>query len=167
MRRMIKSAQKPSARGRFLVKLAVELDQNGNSWHSYGAESMWAEDLGQGRYRLRNVPFATYGLSNEDVVRAELRAGQLMVTGVVIRGGHSTYRLILKSGTDAKSPRFEEHWKQLERLGCTYESTEDRILAIDVPPTADIYEVYRRLEQGEKAEVWDFEEGHCGHPLSR
>lgn len=164
---MLRSAPRKPASARPLVKVVVQLEPDENSWHSYGAESMWAEDLGQGRYRLRNVPFAAYGLSNEDVVRAEPDEDRLQITGVAIRGGHSTYRVILQSGTDLKSSEFKHHWEPLQRLGCSYESSEDRILAIDVPPRADIYEVFRLLEQGEEAEVWDFEEAHCGHPLAR
>jgi hypothetical protein len=41
------------------------------------------------------------------------------------------------------------------------------VLAVDVPSAADIYEVYSALEGGEKGEVWEFEEGHCSHPLKQ
>jgi len=164
---MLRSAPRRPASARPLVKVVIQLEPDEDAWHSYGAESMWAEDLGQGRYRLRNIPFAAYGFSNEDVVRAESAEDRLKVTGVAIRGGHSTYRAILGSGIDPKNSKFEQYWEPLQRLGCSYESSEDRILAIDVPPKADIYEVYHLLERGEKEGVWDFEEAHCGHPLSR
>ena len=42
---------------------------------------------------------------------------------------------------------------------------EGDALAVDVPPKADIYEVYSLLEAGEQNGVWEFDEGHCGHPL--
>jgi len=53
----------------------------------------------------------------------------------------------------------------MERLGCTYENANSRLLSIDVPPSVDIYKAYSLLELGEKEGVWDFEEAHCGHPL--
>lgn len=56
-------------------------------------------------------------------------------------------------------------WKPVEALGCTYERATKRLLAIEVPPTADIYAVYKLLEAGARAGVWSFQEGHCGHPL--
>lgn len=40
-----------------------------------------------------------------------------------------------------------------------------RLFAIDVPPEADIHGVYSMLEDGEREGAWDFEEGHCGHPM--
>ncbi len=56
-------------------------------------------------------------------------------------------------------------WRRLQELGCTYERANRRLIAIDVPPRTDVYAVYRVLEEGEKAKYWEFEEGHCGHPL--
>jgi len=32
-----------------------------------------------------------------------------------------------------------------------------------VPSTTNIYEAYAALQAGEDADVWTFEEGHCGH----
>jgi uncharacterized protein DUF4265 len=60
---------------------------------------------------------------------------------------------------------FRTAWERLQALGCTYEQASSHLLLVDVPPHADIYAVYVLLEEGENAGVWDFEEGHCGHPL--
>jgi Domain of unknown function (DUF4265) len=136
-------------------------------WHSYTSESAWGEDLGGGKFRLRNIPFAAYGYSLDDVVLAEFREGRSHVTSVCLRGGHSTYRAILFKGITLDDPRFVEGWKPLERLGCSFESSDGRILAIDVPPSADIFEVYSLFEKGENSSIWDFEEAHCGHSLEK
>jgi Domain of unknown function (DUF4265) len=53
----------------------------------------------------------------------------------------------------------------LEKDGCTFEGAREKLLAVDVPPRADIYGVYALLQRGEDAGAWEFEEGHCGHPL--
>lgn len=36
-------------------------------------------------------------------------------------------------------------------------------MSVDVPPPADMYAVYKALEEGESAGLWEFEEAHCGH----
>jgi hypothetical protein len=36
-----------------------------------------------------------------------------------------------------------------------------------VPPETDVYEAYAALEAEENANVWGFEEAHCGHPLKK
>jgi hypothetical protein len=93
--------------------------------------------------------------------------GALVVTGVAIRGGHSTYRLVLPE--DTTEEEFLRDWTKLKELGCTYERATRRLDGIDVPPPADIYAVYKALEDGESAGRWEFAEGNCGHltPQSR
>ena len=111
-----------------------------------------------------NCPFYAFGVSAEDVVLAESEDGQLYFQRVVLRGGHSTYRLWLAK-KDVTAPSFVNAWTPLQALGCSWE--QGPVLAVDVPPSADIHRVYSLLEAGETAGIWDFEEGHCGHPLRR
>jgi hypothetical protein len=141
-----------------MVKIIFNLEPD--AWHGNVTESLWAERVGTGRYRLKNTPFYAHGVSFEDIIFAEERDGELVFSRISTSAGHSTYR-IMPTSPDRKG--FEQYWNKIEELGCTYE--EGPVLAIDVPPETDIYKVYRLLEEGEKAGVWHFEEGHCGHPL--
>jgi len=143
-----------------LVRVTFHLDPQ--EWHGSATERLWAEALGEGRYRLRNSPFYAFDVSAEDVVLAREEGGALEFSAVVARGGHSTYRLILTKGMDE---RFGAQWRPLAALGCSYEQGPGTLLSVDVSPTSDIYDVYEGLEDGARAEVWDFEEGHCGHAL--
>lgn len=147
--------------GHDLVRIVFELEPQ--HWHDSATERLWAEPVSGGRYRLRNSPFFAYGVSVEDVVFASPRDnGALYFERVSIHAGHSTYRLLLQR--DRTTSDFRAHWDRLEALGCSYE--EGEVLAVDVPPSSDIYAVYSILEEGLKAGVWDFDEGHCGHPLT-
>jgi uncharacterized protein DUF4265 len=146
--------------GHDLVKIVFVLDPS--DWHGTAGERLWAERVGEHRFRLRNSPFFAFGVSNEDVVFGEARDGAIYFAGISIRGGHSTYRLRISS-RDIGASSFKDAWAPLESLGCTFE--EGSVLSVDVPPSADIYAVYELLEKGLAAGVWDFEEGHCGHIL--
>lgn len=147
------------------VKVAINLPAS--DWHSHALEMIWAEPLGGDRYRLQNVPFYAYGLSFDDVVSARQIGGQLFVQDVVERGGHSTYRVFLSQAVKREGGLFQETWVPLQEIGVTYEQANDRLLAIDVPDSTDIYRAYELLQRGEEAGVWDFEEAHCGHPVPR
>lgn len=140
----------------------VRFNLDPEAWHGSATETLWAEKVAEGRYRLRNSPFFAFGVSVEDVVfGGELdEGGAHPFLGVSLRGGHSTYRIMHRS-QDARV--FEKYWQPLEDLGCTYE--EGEVLAVDVPPNIDIYAVYALLDAGEQDGAWYFEEGHCGHPL--
>ena len=144
--------------GRDLVKVGVHLKDE-----VYDVETLWAEPLGEGWYRLRNVPFLAYGYSEDDIVTAADIDGRLVVSAVAQRGGHSTYRVFLSEPTDEEA--FAPLWEPLANLGCTYERANSRLIGIDVPPAADVYAVYAVLERGEQSSQWSFEEGHCGHPV--
>lgn len=142
-----------------LVKVVFDVPEKDGS--VLKTESLWAEPVGEDRYRLRNVPFLVFGFSEQDVITAKEDNGALAVTGVAARGGHSTYRLVLPEDTNEET--FLKDWVRLRELGCTYERATRRFVAIDVPPHADIHAVYQALEEGESACLWEFEEGHCGH----
>ena len=146
-----------------LRKILIRLPDD--SWHGHGSETMWAESLGGDRYRLRNVPFYATGISAEDIVITRDEGGIPVVTGVVLHGGHSTYRIFLSDAVTPDDAAFKKHWVPLERLGCTYEGATQRLFGVDIPPRADIHLAYRLLEEGEAAGVWAFEEGHCGHSV--
>jgi Domain of unknown function (DUF4265) len=147
--------------GHDLVRIVFELDPS--AWHGNATERLWAEPVGRGRFRLRNSPFFAFGVSFEDIVFGEERGAEICFTGVSMSGGHSTYRLILADR--GRGSAFQKQWEQLASLGCSYE--EGRVLAVDVPPPASIDAVYKLLEDGLANKVWDFEEGHCGHPLGK
>lgn len=145
-----------------LVKVALPLDSS--EWHGSGAETVWAEPLGEGRFRIDNSPFYFFGLSYRDIVTAtEDEQGQLQFRSVCEHGGHSTYRLMRNAGAEGL---FSACWQPLEVLGCTYEGGPGRLVSVDVPPAANIHDVYALLEAGVQSGAWDLEEGHCGHPLT-
>jgi len=80
-----------------LVKVVFDVPEKDGS--ILKTESLWAEPVGEDRYRLRNVPVLVFGFSEQDVITATDNNGKLVVTGVATRGGHSTYRLVLPEDT--------------------------------------------------------------------
>src|SRR5215472_15911987 len=140
------------------VKIQFVLDPKDG--HGYETEGLWGESLGAGEFRILNSPFFAFGISFDDVVKAESSAGVYRFQEVLRRGGHSTYRLFLQNDRTVDDPEFKEYWTQLRRQHCTYENANDHFVAVDVPPQADVSKVYSLLEKGEAEGVWVFEEGH-------
>jgi hypothetical protein len=150
-----------------LIKILFELDAS--EWHGHSAESLWAEQIAAKEapvFQIRNSPFFKTGINHLDVVRGKPsnNDGSFEFIEVIERGGHSTYMLLIQPGDG----RINAYWSRLELLGCSYESASINlsngarlIYSVDVPPTSDIYEVYEVLEDGERARVWDFQEGYA------
>lgn len=132
-----------------------------------GTETIWAETKGPGLFMVSNIPFYVYGVSFGDVVSGRPAGDRNASVGFLAvheHSGHSTYRVLLRS--EISSAQFELHRRRLEALGCGFESV-GRLYSVDVPAETDIHATYQCLEAGERAGVWDFEEGHCGHPVAR
>lgn len=147
-----------------LEKVYIPLE--GNSWHGFTGEWLWVKKLKGNKFRIENSPFHVYGLSYQDVVSAKDINGVLTFDKVILRGGHSTYRMLFDKA--AQHEDFIQIWGQFDKLGCTYEGTGNTplVYAIDVPQETDIYLVYQLLDSGEKMGFYHFEEGHCGHVLN-
>jgi hypothetical protein len=153
----------PAAEG--LVKIRFELDPK--DWKGLKSESLWALEVRPAEYLIRNSPFYVYGISAEDTVHTKSVDGIHRFAGVTKRGGHSTYRILLKDPQTIESVEFRESWQPLRDIGCTYELAQKSWLSVDIPPAADISEAYWLLENGESTGIWTFEEAHCGHPVNK
>jgi hypothetical protein len=150
-----------------LIKVRFELDHT--DWHGHASETLWASPIVESEwrhFRIMNSPFFTTGISYRDIVKASAFDNdfRLDFKEVVQRGGHSTY-MILFEATEA---RVTSYWSMLEKSGCSYESMRIKLsigrrllYSVDVPPSADIHQIYEMLERGEKDGVWVFQEGYA------
>jgi len=145
-----------------LVKIRIVLPDD--AWHKVEAEWLWAEKIKDSIFALRNVPFYAMGLSYDDRVKADEVGGTLTMFGVVSRGGHSTYRIFTKKGYENST--VQALFKKLNELHCDIEIATQKLIAVDVLPEADIHKVFAVLEESEHRGIIDFQEGHCGHPLT-
>lgn len=146
-----------------LVKVFFEIKPE---WHGSRSETLWAKPVSKTLFKLANSPFFVKGVSFEDTIIAKKSKKKLIFKKVQSSSGHSTYRLLVEN-KNMPEP-FLTYWQKLEKLGCSYEENDQlrlRMFAIDVPPTTNIYVVYKLLEKGRSVGIWDFEEGHCGHIL--
>lgn len=133
------------------------------TWHGHAIEWLHAEKVGRDRYQLMNSPFYAKGVSWLDEVEAKPTEDGLMFVRPLQQSGHSTYRLFLNRDLDDQ--QVQEHWALLAAIGCTYERATEHLLTVDVPPSASVSRAFELMNEGQADSVWDFEEGHVGHPL--
>jgi hypothetical protein len=149
------AVEQPDAR----VVFPLQVDADG--WPPVGAERVWAFDLGEGQYRIDNVPWFVRDLAVGDVVAAAPPdAGSHPVFAHLIeRSDHLTIRLIcfregplqgdLQAVVDAFTP-----------LGVYAEGVKQYgMVALDIPPTADLRSIHQRLVAGAADGSWEWEEG--------
>ncbi|MEY9875513.1 hypothetical protein ABH931_005017 [Streptacidiphilus sp. MAP12-33] len=144
--------------GHVKIHFRLEVDEDG--WPPAGVESLWAVDLGDGTVRLDNVPWFVRGVASDDIVRVEVdEDGLRWATEIVQASDNCTIRLIVMRDKGSEAAR-RTVLETFHRLGTTGEGIEQfRMVALDVPATADLVRIRKLLEHGEAEGWWEWEEG--------
>ena len=148
-----------------LVKIVLEIYPDEEDDEDEGTiETPWATDLGEGLYRLENLPFYAYGIAFHDILECELIEGRLFAEGIHQHSGHSLFRIMLSEGFDFEA--LKQAWPPFETLGCSFEGATKEFYCIDVPPKVDLAKVVQLLKAGERAGSWEYEEGFLFDPTA-
>jgi hypothetical protein len=120
-------------------------------------ECPWALDLGEGRYQLKNFPFYFYGLSYDDVFKAEPLYEddpRPYFVEVISKSGHRTARVFLgqsiKESAEAKAAL--DH---LSGMGCGYEGNGQRVFTVNIQPHCDYDAVLAFFDSCDMIEEWE------------
>lgn len=116
-------------------------------------ETLWAENLGGDEYRLKNVPFFAYGMSEDDVVETQPQRDAFpLVTRVLRKSGNRTVRVMFDGGTT--TPPAKKLLAELQLLGCTWEGAYSKLIAVTVPPGTPLERVAATLTAAEA--TWEY-----------
>lgn len=105
-------------------------------------ETLWAQDLGNDRYRIDNCPFFAYGVSLHDIVLAPMDPGGRIPTfrKVLSKSGNRTVRVIFEAPVEAGNTS-DAILQGLVSLGCSYEGGNRRYIAVNVPSRVRLTDV--------------------------
>lgn len=141
------------------VKVHFRLEVK-DDWPPASVESLWAVDQGNGTVRLDNIPWFVRGIACGDIVVVEPDEEGVRWAGEVVRRSENcTIRLIVLRDGGSGAAR-QSVINTFQQLGVDGEGIEQfRMVALDVPPTADLAQVQRLLNHGAAKEWWHMEEG--------
>lgn len=144
------------------VKIGFYLEQDEDGWPPSTRENLWAVDLGEGRYRIDNIPFYVLGISDGDLVSAVTEEdGRLVFSELVEASSNSTFRLIVSNEEETSVVR-----KMFLDLGCPSELVGHRFISLHIPESVTMKPIATLIEQGERDGRWEFEEGALRHSNS-
>jgi hypothetical protein len=133
------------------TKIALTFkDEEGN----IGTETIWAEDLGEGRFKVDNIPFFALNIAVNDIIAAEEEDGILHFEQILEASGHSTLQIIFfqpdqSSGVLAR----------LEALGCAWEGMKNQpYYSVDIPVSVDYSLVKNLLKEYCQKDILDYRE---------
>lgn len=146
------------------VRVFFDLDVDEDGWPPVATETMWARPTDEpDLFVLDNIPFFVRGLSDGDVLRAVRdEDGRLVVTEHLASSGNCTIRVIplsdgpLAGDKQAVLDAFAPLGVEGEGVG------QFDLVALNVPPEADLDRVKGLLLRGVEDGSWDYEEGCIG-----
>jgi len=146
-----------------LVKVWFELPQDSERWPPAVSEGLWARRVAPDVVRLDNTPWFVCNVACGDLVRVRQGDdGLLWVTDKLQWSGHCVIRLIpFRDGPWQDSGQWI--LDAFAPLGVSGEGIEQYgMVALDVPPDADLAAIRRLLQDGQRDGWWDYEEGCIG-----
>lgn len=144
-----------------LVHVVFELEVDHEGWPPVGAERVWAEPLGSDTYRIDNTPWFARYVAADDIVRAVPPDDDSSPVYVetVERSGKSTIR-VLPFEAGPLHGSLHPILDLFVPLGAYGEGAGPYpIVALTVPPDADVRAVHDLLTRGKADGWWDYEEG--------
>ncbi|MFE1272980.1 DUF4265 domain-containing protein [Streptomyces sp. NPDC058758] len=142
------------------VKVHFRMETDEDGWPPASVESLWAVDLGDAMVRLDNTPWFVRVVACGDIIRVRPDDDGVLWAGETVEPSQNcTLRLIvLKDGGSAAAR--QSVLDAFHCLGTTGEGIERfGMVALDVPPEADLPKIRELLEHGETQEWWHWEEG--------
>lgn len=123
-------------------------------------ETMWANDLGDGRYRVDNIPWFAYGVSLHDVISVKYLQGDSRpyFDRVIVPSGEITNRITFEENLPEEKRRAASDLLQqiIESASTFSKYSEDyvAIVALDSELQGHLEPLMR---SGEQAGYWDWE----------
>lgn len=148
----------PDMRDGNWTRVVVALEKDEDDYPPADYENLWTLPVGDGLFRVGNIPFFARSIALGDIVSAVPEHQLLRFKEVVQPSGHSTIRLIIYN--EAEVPSVIEHFK---RLGCEIERSHiSGLIALDVPPSVPLAKLKNEFELGRTQDRWDYEEACLG-----
>jgi hypothetical protein len=107
-------------------------------------ETPWAERIGD-KFRLDNLPWYAYGISDDDLVEAVATdvEGIFEYVRVVEPSGNRLIRVIFDDG------HYQSMLDQLQAMGCHYEGFNKKFFAVSIPLQVSLDDVTQLLTRSE------------------
>ena len=140
------------------VRVCVRLTERARAVSEYETERLWADAVGDGLYKLTNVPFLAYNLNIGDIVRCTRGSDEeLVVDEVVERSGTGTLRLFFAK--EASDEEIESVLAVFEGIPAKIEKGRREHWAVATKTAENLKIAVERLRQLSSPR-FDFETGY-------
>lgn len=143
-------------------KIGFKLERDEDGYPPADWEWLWASRVGEGTFKIDNIPFFAKGVSCDDIVTAEQTAKGLIFRGLHRPSGHSTVRVVVyqEDREEGQVNTIVQDIRQsLQNLGCATELSHiPNLIAVDIPPNVNYESISAFLSEKEEEELLEYEE---------
>src|SRR5258708_1121392 len=142
------------------IEIWFRIEKDGKGYSEKKSwEGLWGAPESREVYRIESVPFYLKNVSRGDKVSVRKR-DFVEFNEVVGRGGHSTYRLLLR---EKDQTCCEVATRELESMGLFVEEEHGFFLAVDVPPEVDQTMIDEYLCNQSDSGRWEMQDGYLAN----
>ena len=154
----------PDSDGVDRVKVRYALPPGEDDWPPVAVEDLWAIRLSPEVVRIDSIPWFVRGLALNDLVQVSGGDDGVLHPVEKLRwSGNCTIRVIPLDDDDNALRQMQTVIDRFARFGVDGEGLgQFGMVALNVPPDADIRSVKELLSHGMEQGLWDFEEGCVG-----
>jgi hypothetical protein len=135
-------------------KVLFRLERDADGYPPADVEGVWADEAGEGRLVLDNIPFFARQATLGDVVSVDRIGDELFYASTEQPSENSLVRVVMFGGRDPQGLR-----SRLQVIGCSSELSHlPSPFAVNVPANVDIGLVRALLDEGSALDQWDYEE---------
>ncbi|MFI7548023.1 DUF4265 domain-containing protein [Actinoplanes sp. NPDC049599] len=144
------------------IRIRFNLERDDEGWPPADSEYLWAVTLNSEVARVDSIPFFVPNVALDDLVSIRLGPeGSGIFLETLKWSGNSTMRVIPL--IDDAEAGIEDVRERLSFVGVELEALKQfGIVAVNVRPSADVVQVKRVLDRGEKLGWWTYEEACVG-----
>lgn len=136
------------------TKVVFLLERDKDGYPPVDAEGLWVELLDERRARIDNIPFFVRAATMGDVIEYSSTGGELRYVANVQPSRNSLIRVVCYSHVDPTSIR-----NRIGEFGCESEyDAGHRLIAVNIPPEADLEGLQQYLEHEEAIGSVGYEE---------
>lgn len=135
-------------------KMTFSLKKDEDGYPPDDSESLWVESVGDGRYRIDNIPFFIQNISPDDIVEGYVNNGILFFTSLWKHSNSSVIRVVFFD-----SGHSQRVLDALVELGCRWEGSHLRnLFSVEIPRPENLEDVVKLLIYESERNILDYEE---------
>ena len=135
-------------------KMTFILIKNEDGYPPDDTETMWVENLGNGKYRIDNIPFYIKDISPDDIIEGDCSTGRLFFKKLIKKSNISVIRVVFFNIN-----KSDDVMDNLVKNGCRWEGSHlSNLYSVEIPDSGNLKKIKNFLDAQSSYGILDYED---------